>query len=435
MILFKNIDYLNEDFEWIKNVNIIIKDNKIDQIIDDVEKIDLSKCDSIIEGKNKLVIPGMFNMHSHVPMTLLRGYGEGLNLQDWLYTRIFPFEDTLTAEEVYYGALLGISEFLSSGTVSFSDMYMRLQGLIQAVDESGIKANLTNAAVGMKPDLRYTDDPSYQEEKYLLDFIKSNPETTVRADAGIHAEYTSTPQLVEQVIQFAKENNLMLQIHISETEKEHLECQERQNGMTPVEYFDSLGAFEQKCILAHCIYTTDNDLDILKDKGAVLVHNPASNFKLGSGFANIRKWLDNGNHVCLGTDGAASNNDLDIFQEMRLAALLSNGLHRDANSITPVEMLKITSINGALAQNRLTSGYIKEGFDADLLVIDLDTPNMQPIYDLPTNLVYSLNQKNIYLTMVNGKILYQENEFKTIDIEKVKTEVKRIQKDKLHFFA
>ena len=432
MILFKNIDYLDENFKWIKNANILIKNKKIDKIFFKNKNLDFSKFDHVIDGKNKLIMSGLFNLHSHVPMTLLRGYGEGLNLQDWLYKKIFPFEATMTARDTYYGALLGISELLSSGTVSFSDMYLRLQGIVDAVDQSGIKANLTNTATGMDPHLIYTDDSSYIEEKYVLDYIKSHPGTTVRTDAGIHAEYTSTPQLAEQVIDFAKQNNLSIQIHVSETAKEQKECQARHQGKTPIEYFYSLGAFEQKCILAHGVYATDNDLNIVKENNAVLVHNPASNLKLGSGFANIKKWLDNGNHVCLGTDGAASNNDLDMFQEMRLAALLSNGLNRDANSITPIDMLKISTINGAMAQNQTESGCIKEGNYADLILIDLDTPNMQPIYDLPTNLVYSINQKNIYLTMVNGKILYQDNEFKTIDIEKVKAEVKKIQKEKLN---
>lgn len=431
MILFKDVSYLDQDYTWQKHYDILIDRGLIKNISphrDD--RKNLAPC-QVIEGKHKLVMPGFFNLHSHVPMTLLRGYGEGLNLQDWLFTRIFPFENLLEKEDMYWGALLGISEFLASGVVSFSDMYMRIQGIVKAVEESGIMANLCNAVTGLDPKARYKDNSSYKEEMYLLDHILKNPDSLIKADAGIHAEYTSSPELASQVISFAKDHDLAIQIHASETELEQRECQERHDGKTPIEYFDSLGALDQKCIFAHGVYMTDRDLEIVRDRESVLVHNPASNFKLGSGFANIRKWLDLGITSCLGTDGAASNNDLDFLQDMRLAALLSPGLNRDSKAISPQEILKMATINGAEAQNRDQTGLIKEGYSADLVLVDLDTPNMQPIYDLPANLVYSASQKNIYLTMVKGKILYQAGEYKTLDIERVKHEVKRIKKEKL----
>ncbi len=427
MILFKNIDYLDQNFIRQKNVDLFIQDRKIKKI---AKNINVPPHTQVISGKNKLIMPGLFNLHSHVPMTLLRGYGEGLNLQDWLFTKIFPFEALLTKEDIYWGTLLGISEFLASGTVSFTDMYMHLEGIIKAIDESKIKANLCNAVVSPDPQAKFRDDSSYLDEIYLLQHIAKGNDNII-AEAGIHAEYTSTPEMVEQVLSFAHEYDMNLQIHISETKKEHEECKQRRNGLTPTEYFDSLGVFERKCILAHGVHLTDHDLEIIAEKQAVLVHNPASNLTLGSGLANLKKWQDKHVHICIGTDGAASNNDLDLFRDLRLAGLLATGLNHDPTAITTKKLLEIATINGALAQNRKNSGIIAEDKDADLIVIDLDTPNMQPIYDLNANLIYSLNQRNIYLTMVNGEILYQNGEYKTIDIEKVKYQVNRIKDEKL----
>lgn len=429
MILIKNVDYLDADFIQHKNFDILIEDNVIHKI---GQNLDSTLTDNVhvINGKNKLVMPGLFNLHSHVPMTLLRGYGEGLNLQDWLFTKIFPFEALLNKEDMYWGALLGISEFIATGTVSFTDMYMRIEGIIKAIEESKIKANICNPIINMDPNLKYENDSSYQEEMYLLDYLANN-HSNIIAEAGIHAEYTSTPEIVEQVIDFADHHSLNLQIHISETKREHEECIQRRNGLTPIEYFEQLGTFKRKCILAHGVYITENDMEIIAKHQAVLVHNPASNFKLGSGFANLKKWQEKGINICIGTDGAASNNDLDLFQELRLAGLLANGLNCDPNAISAKKLLEIATINGAKAQNRNDTGIIKEGFKADLIMIDLDAPNMQPNYDICANLVFSLNQKNIYLTMIDGEIVYQNNEYKTIDIERVKFEANRIKEEKL----
>ncbi len=329
MIIFKNIDYLDENFNWIKNVDITINDKAIQKISSNSDTALDPENAQIIDGKNKVVLPGFYNMHTHVPMTLLRGYGEGLNLQDWLNQKIFPFEALLDADDTYWGTLLGLSEFLASGTVSFSDMYMRMPGIVKAIAETGIKANLCNPCTGFDPKIKYSETESYQDEIFLLDYVKSNPETKSIADAGVHAEYTSSPEYVSQLLEFALEHDLIIQLHLSETAFEHEECKQRHQGRTPTEYFADLGVFQQKCILAHGVYVEEKDLQIIKSHDAVLVHNPASNLKLGSGFASVGKWLDFGVTTCLGTDGAASNNDLDILQEMRLAALVKQGVKKD----------------------------------------------------------------------------------------------------------
>ncbi|HHU54094.1 MAG TPA: amidohydrolase [Clostridiaceae bacterium] len=435
MFLLKNIDYLDHNFVHQKNVDILVENNIIKQIRsgsdDNYNDLISEQKPEIIDGKNRVVLPGFYNMHSHVPMTLLRGYGEGLNLQDWLFTKIFPFENLLTAEDTYWGTLLGLSEFLASGIISFSDMYMRMPGIVKAIDQVGIKANLCNAITDFGPGVKFSETESYRDEMFLLDYMNNNPNRKIIADAGIHAEYTSYPDQVLQLLEFAADNNLIIQLHLSETAFEHEECKQRHQGKTPAEYFFDLGVFQQKCILAHGVYVEAKDLKIIQQNNAVLVHNPASNMKLGSGFASVGQWLDFGVTVCIGTDGAASNNDLDLLQETRLAALIQKGLKKDPKLLKPEQLLQMITINGAIAQGRNNSGQIKEGNTADLVIFDLDTPNMQPIYDLATNIIYSANQKNIYLTMVDGQILYRNGEYKTLDIEKVKFEVDRIKNEKL----
>ena len=439
MFLFKNIEYLDHNFVHQKNVDILIKNNIIKKIRPSCEeyfdKLFSEDCPEhnpeIIDGKNKALLPGFYNMHSHVPMTLLRGYGEGLSLQDWLFTKIFPFENLLTTEDTYWGTLLGLSEFLASGTVSFSDMYMRMPGIVKAIDEVGIKANLCNAITDFGPGVKFAETEAYRDEIFLIDYMKSNSSRKIIADAGIHAEYTSYPEQVLQLLEFAVENNLIIQLHLSETAFEHEECKQRHQGRTPTEYFFDLGVFQQKCILAHGVYVEENDLKIIQQNDAVLVHNPASNLKLGSGFASVGKWLDFGVTACIGTDGAASNNDLDILQETRLAGLVQKGFKKDPKLLKPEQLLQMITINGAIAQGRENCGQIKEGNAADLVVFNLDTPNMQPIYDLATNIIYSANLKNVYLTMVDGQILYRDGQYKTLDIERAKFEVNRIKDEKL----
>ena len=262
MFLLKNIDYLDHNFVHQKNMDILIKDNMIEKIrpstndnFDDFFfECNFEHNPEIIDGKNKAVLPGFYNMHSHVPMTLLRGYGEGLSLQDWLFTKIFPFENLLTAEDTCWGTLLGLSEFLASGTVSFSDMYMRIPGIVKAIDEVEIKANLCNAITDFGPGVKFAKTEAYRDEIFLLDYMKSNPSRKIIADAGIHAEYTSYPEQVLQLLEFAVNNNLIIQLHLSETAFEHEECKQRHYGKTPTEYFFDLGVFNRN-VFWHMAFT------------------------------------------------------------------------------------------------------------------------------------------------------------------------------------
>lgn len=452
-MLFKNIRYLDEDFQIAGPAYILVEDSKIAQISEQEPE---AYSGEVYEGKGEFLLPGLVNAHCHVPMTLLRGYGEGLPLQRWLEEKVFPFEDLLTDEDAYWGSLLGIAELLASGCVSFTDMYMNLGGIIKAVEESGIKANLTHgcaAPVG-NPDFKNTN--AYTGTMTILEHLKSNPQSRIKAELALHAEYTSDENTASTLLDFAKEQDLAIQLHISETKKEHEEAKVRRQGRTPLRYFYDLGYFERPLILAHGIWLEPGDyaliaehykdsfpekniLDKVKNnqsenKGMyapiTLVHNPSSNLKLASGFANLKTWKETpGINIAIGTDGASSNNNLNMWEETYLASLLQKAVSGDAAFMGPEESLKYATLGGRLAQGR-SGGTIAEGEPADLILVDLEDYATTPCYDPLANMLYAGDKHNIVMTMVDGNILYQDGEFKTLDIERVRAEVKRIAHEK-----
>jgi len=382
----------------------------------------------VFDGTGKLLIPGFFNNHSHVPMTLTRGYGEELALYDWLYKRIFPFEALLTEDDVYWGSLLGIAEMLRGGTVSFTDMYMRIQGIFRAVVESGIKASLSNGLTGDESTV-LRETAWYRETEQMQRDAKTSHGLVI-ANASLHAQYTSAPSLVRALADYARENELRMHVHLSETETEHEECKER-HGKTPARYFADLGLFDVPTTAAHAIFIEGEDYDIIRDKGVTLCHMPSSNLKIGSGLADIKKWRDHSIRVTVGTDGAGSNNNLDMIEEVTLASYLAKGIHRDPILFTTGELLSFATRNGALAQGRDDTGLLEPGFRADLTVIDMNALHFQPVYDYGTSLFTNANASDVALTMVDGRVLYRDGAFTTIDIEKVIWNVYRVRDEKL----
>ncbi len=386
----------------------------------------------IYDGRGKLLIPGFFNNHTHIPMTLTRGYGEGLPLYDWLFTRIFPFEDLLTEEDMYWGALLGIAEMLRGGTVSFTDMYMRIQGIHRAVLETGIKASLSNSLAG-DASTRLEETTWYRETESLIRDAKAS-DGLVIAHASLHAEYTSEPELVRQLVDYAKDRQLPMHVHLSETVGEHEDCKKK-HGKTPARYFHDLGLFDVPTTAAHGVHIEGEDYDLLAEKGVTLAHCPSSNLKLGSGLARVKAWRDRGIRVSIGTDGAGTNNNLDMIEEVTLASYLAKGLNQDPLLFSTAELLSFSTRNGALAQGREDTGLLQEGFCADLTVIDMSKPHFQPVYDYGSALFTNANASDVALTMVDGRILYEGGEFKTLDIEKVVWNACRIRDEKLAALA
>ena len=379
--------------------------------------------EEVYHGFRKLLMPGFVNTHCHVPMTLLRGYGEGLPLQEWLNRRIFPFEAQLAPEDVYWGAMLGIAEMLQGGIISFTDMYFHCNSIAKAVDESGICGNL---CVGFTctEDLPLSKQPDFLQTSDLYREWNQAGHGRIRVDIGIHAEYSSRPKAVQGIGEFAKARQARIHLHLSETKREQKECLAR-HGKTPAQYFADLGVLDSPVTAAHCVWLTDEDMELLGQYPVTVSHNPTSNLKLGSGVAPVVQMLKKGLRVTLGTDGAASNNRYDMFSEMRLALLLQNGLSGNPALLSPAQALQMATIQGAKSQGRKETGSIQTGKLADFIVVDFDSPHMAPCHDPLAQLVYAAQPSDVLLTMCRGKILYRQGQWLTIDLERVKAECRK----------
>ncbi|MDR3135952.1 MAG: amidohydrolase [Coriobacteriales bacterium] len=384
---------------------------------------DTALCDSLTDlslfsGRGCLLIPGLYNQHTHIPMTLLRGYAEGLPLDAWLNTRVFPFEAQITPEAALPASELAIAEMLRFGVVSFADMYNFSEQRIRAVATSGIKANISYGPVAFDPDTRYEDLPACAEVTRLISDYHESLDGRLRIDIFVHSEYLSNQHIVQAVGEQAFQAGVGTHIHLSETEREHQEGKQRRGGLTPCAYFDSLGFFRAPCTAAHCVWTEPDDWQIMASRGVSAVLVPASNAKLGSGFAPVTEMLTAGVNVTLGTDGVASNNNHNLFKEIYLTALLAKGLNKNPLLVSPTEVLSAATIGGARAQGRRDAGRIEVGARADLVVLDVDQPWMQPAYDQRYNLVYSAQGSDVILTMVDGEVLYSNGEWTTIDVSR-----------------
>lgn len=414
-MLIKNTCLVNESFQVERGKYILIENDRISYIGD---KHPEGYFGETYNGENKVVLPGFFNNHCHVPMTLLRGYGEGLPLHRWLAEKMFPFEAKLTGEDIYWGSLLGIAEMIKSGVVSFTDMYFEIEMMAQAVSESGIKVNLSHGLSYNSKKPSIFELQGYKDTERLLDIASRDKTGRLKIDIGLHAEYTSRESLVREVAHYARERNLIVHTHLSETQGEHDNCKLKY-GKTPAEYFAECGLFDQPTTAAHCVWVEDSDIEIIKSKGVVPVHCPSSNMKLGSGFAPIKQMIEAGIAVTIGTDGASSNNNLNMVEEIYLAAMINKGSTQDPEFMYPAQLLKLATINGARAQDREDCGSIKVGNKADLVIFDMDKPHLQPVFDELANILYSGQSDDICMTMIDGQIVYKDGEFKTIDIEKV----------------
>ncbi|NLP30736.1 MAG: amidohydrolase [Clostridiales bacterium] len=419
-MLFKNINILDENLEVKEKIYLGIKQDKIDYIGTEMPKEDYGQ---IYEGEGKLLMSGFFNSHAHTPMTLMRGYGENMSLQSWLNDRIFPFEDKLNGDDVYYATLLGIAESLRFGIVSTTDMYYFCDRMADAILESGVKSNLGRGLTCFT-DQDLKDLIAYKESKELFDKYNNSGDGRIKVDMSLHAEYTSNPKIVRQFAEFTKEIGANMHVHVSETEKEHEECKER-HGKTPIEYFNDLGLLDSKTTAAHCVWVEEDDIEIIFEKGVTVASCPISNLKLASGVCNVPRMLEKGINVAIGTDSVASNNSLNYLEEIKFFSLLHKEKYKDPTLVTPKQALYAGTRAGALGQGRTDTGKLAEGYKADLVVLDISDTHMYPVHNLVNNVVYSASGSDVILTMVDGKVLYREGEYLTLDIEKVKHEVEK----------
>jgi len=384
----------------------------------------------VISGSRRLLMPGLINSHSHLPMTLLRGYADDYRLQEWLYDHIFPAEGRMDERCVDAGARLGLAECIRFGVTSCTDMYFHLPRIAEAVLEAGTKANITNALLCLDMSrFDFEKDRGTMEVREVLArykglTAKGGPgEGRLIVDAGIHAEYTSGPAAWRESVAFAEENNLRFHLHLSETEAEHTGCVKKY-GKTPVQVLYESGVFTRKTTAAHCCWVTEGDMDILAANGVTAAHCPVSNLKLSSGVAPVMKMRARGLNVALGTDGACSNNNHDMFEEIKTAALLQKYATGDPSALPAYEAIKMATVNGALGQGRENeTGRILPGYDADLIMLNLDAPHLFPLNDPRAAVAYAARGSDVCLTMVQGRVLYENGEHRTIDMEKTRYEV------------
>ncbi len=392
---------------------LIIENNKILEISEG--KPPTIHFDKVIEGCNKVLLPGLINTHTHLAMTLFRGYADDLPLMEWLENKIWPLEDKLTAADVYWGTMLAIAEMIRSGTTSFADMYFFMEEVALAVQNSGVRGVLSRGLIGNGPN----GEQSLQENVELIKKWNHQAEGRITVWFGPHAPYTCSPDYLSRVADLAKEMNVGIHIHLAETKHEYDSISE-QFGKSPIALAEETGLFGCHVLAAHCVHLNARDFEILRKHNVKIAHNPESNMKLGSGIASVKEMLECGLTVSLGTDGASSNNNLDLLQEMRTAAFLQKVANLDPTALPAYQVLEMATINGAraLGQEELI-GSLAPGKQADMIIMDISKPHMVPCHDVVANIVYSAQAADVETVIVNGEVLMEARIIKSFDEDEV----------------
>lgn len=371
--------------------------------------------DKIIDGTNKVALPGFINTHTHAAMTLLRGYADDLPLMEWLQTKIWPLEDRLTDEDIYWGTLLANIEMIKSGTTAFADMYFHMDQAARAVEQSGLRGILSRGMVGVGPE----SELAMTQSRELFSKWHGAANGRITFMLGPHAPYTCPPDYLKRVIALADELGTGIHIHLAETKGE-FEDIKKQYGKTPVELMDEAGLFERRVLAAHCVHLTSHDIDILASKQVGVAHNPESNMKLASGIAPVPEMLDRGIAVGLGTDGASSNNNLDMLQEVRSCALLHKVNTFNPTVLPAGQALEMATVNGARALGlEKQIGKLEAGMNADIILLSLSEAHMTPRYDILANIVYAGQASDVLTVITDGNIIMEDRIIKTLDEHEV----------------
>ncbi|MCD6373837.1 MAG: amidohydrolase family protein [Thermococcus sp.] len=414
----------------IKNGHVIYGENlevvRADVLVDGNRIVEVKKgineaADTVIDATGKVVSPGFINLHTHSPMGLFRGLADDLPLMDWLQNHIWPREAKLTRDYTKVGAYLGALEMIKTGTTTFLDMYFFMDAVAEVVEESGLRGYLSYGMIDL-------GDPGKTEKEVkealrTMEFIDKLGSERVHFVFGPHAPYTCSIALLKEVRRLANEHGKLITIHVSETMAEMGQISERY-GKSPVVLLDEIGFFGSDVIIAHGVWLDSRDIQILARNGVTVAHNPGSNMKLASGVMPLQKLLNAGVNVGLGTDGAASNNNLDMVEEMKLAALLHKVHNLDPTVADAKTVFKMATLNGARAL-RLNAGVIKPGYLADVVIFDFNKPHLRPINDVVSHIVYSANGNDVETTIVDGKILMLDREVLTLDEEKILDEAEK----------
>ena len=409
----------NGEKDEVRKTCIYIEGNRIAAV---GEKPKGFREDKVIDGQDRLVIPGLINCHTHSYMAFMRNVADDLSFMDWLFGTIDPIEQQMTDEDTYWGACLAIIEMIKSGTTCFNDMQMNIHQTTRAVKESGMRAVISRGLIGSGHDeagqMRLRQ--AYEERDAAKDCDR------LSFMLGPHAPYTCDDEFMRVVSEEAKKNGMRIHVHLSESVSEIEQIREKY-GLTPIEMADRNGLFDVPAIAAHCVQVTDEDIAILKGKKVSVVTNPASNMKLGNGFAPIGKMVEMGVNVCLGTDGAASNNSLNMFRELGLLTLIHKGVNKTPQCISAREGFRIATINGAKALGlEEETGSIEAGKKADLAILNLNTPSLTPRNNLIAGLSYSANGSEVETVIIDGKIVMEDRKVLTMDEELVYKKINEI---------
>ncbi|MGB9926997.1 MAG: amidohydrolase family protein [Methanosarcina sp.] len=417
-IIIKNAFVLTMDPEKgdLKNGTVVIEDGKILEVTEETKE----SADTVIDAKNSVVMPGLVNTHTHAAMTLFRGYADDLQLGEWLGEHIWPAEAQLTAEDVYKGSLLACLEMIKSGTTTFADMYFYMDETAKAVEASGMRASLSHGLIELCDAEKGEKD--LKEGRRFVRAWQGAADGRIKTMYGPHAPNTCSEEFLAKVKEEAKKDGAGLHIHVLETEAE-LNAMKEKYGKCSVHLLEDIGFFGPDVLAAHCVWLSDGDIEILSKRGVNVSHNPISNMKLASGIAPVHKMLERGVNVSLGTDGCASNNNLDLFEEMKTAALLHKVNTFDPTVLPARQVLEMGTVNGAKALG-IEAGFLKAGNKADVIIVDLKKPHLTPCFDIYSHLVYSAKGSDVRTTIVDGKILMDNYQVQAFEEQKVMEEAK-----------
>ncbi len=427
-ILIKQINeiYTGKPYEVLENGYVIIKDKHIEEI-GAVSNFDYSDkdFDKIINGYGKIALPGFINTHTHGAMTLLRGYADDMPLQTWLEEKMWPFEANLTTDDVYWGTMLAVLEMIKTGTTTFTDMYFQMEMVSRVVEETGIRAVLT-------PGLIEANDG----EEGLYEALNYCQKWQGKADGRIttmlapHAPYTCSTSYLKKIIDLSQINDLPINIHVAETKTEY-DNSIKKHGLSPVKYLNKIGLFSRPVLAAHCVYLDHEDINIVANKGVGVSYNPCSNMKLGSGISPVVAMYQAGINIGFGTDGVASNNNLDLIEEARIGSYLQKVTGLDPTVLNIYQLLEMLTLKGSKALLLNNNGLLKKDYLADVVLADITGSSyFYPHHNNLSNLFYAGNGRDIDTVIVNGQIIYNNKEFLTIDKERVYYEIEKIIKMK-----
>jgi 5-methylthioadenosine/S-adenosylhomocysteine deaminase len=411
-----------------ENGAIAVKDGAIIGIGDSEEFTKKFSASQIIDATGKLVLPGLINTHTHSPMTIFRGYADDLHLKEWLYDHIFPIEsEFVTPENVRTGTRLAIAEMLLSGTTTFNDMYYYVDEMAKVVDQVGVRAVLTESLIDFSVPNSPSPEHALQVSEDLIKKWEKHPLITIGVSA--HAPYTTSPEVIKKGKELADKYNLPFNIHVAETRGEY-DLTQKEFGMTPVQFLDSIGVLGSNVIAAHSVHLTPEDIEIFARRGVGVAHNPQCNMKLASGVAPVPAFLKAGVKVGIGTDGVASNNDLDLFDEVRSAAFIHKLNSNNPTVLDAQTALEMVTIGGArVLRMEDKIGSLEAGKRADIIILDMNQPHAHPVYNIYSLIIYSLRGSDVETVMVDGRLMVHNRKLVTLDLDRLYDKVDALARE------